>query len=388
MMNQMPSVEGFLARYRQLDDEQKAALKALIMAQARGEGALQPRSGDRVEGFLARYRQLDDEQKAALRALIMTQRLRLQPQGLSFAAQMLERQAVQGGEDSSAAPWKSETKELMAQFREENAARRAEAAAEAAARREEIAEARAVWRAENAARAQSVRRTRVEAPPPPEGTHRPPSAAAEILDRHGARSGGEDTSATPSWKSEAQELMAQFQKRDTTRRTEVAAAAAARREEIADAKAVWRAENAARRRLVRGMEPESLEDIPGAPSAAGELLDHHGARSGGEDSSATSPWKSEARELMAGIRKESTDRSAEVARDRAARSTEVREFMEFQRQQIAQARKRWREEGAARSQETRNFMARLRAERRGEWSGVEVVASALPSSPTEIRQQE
>ncbi|MFQ5811839.1 MAG: hypothetical protein ACE5I2_01390 [Anaerolineae bacterium] len=289
----MPSVEGFLARYSQLDDEQKAVMEALVMAQARGGGTLQPGAGGRVEGFLARYRQLDDDQKAALRALIMAQRLRFQPQGPSFAAQMLDRHAIQGGEDRSVAPWKSEAKELMGQFREENAARRAKAAAAAAARREEIEEARAQWHAENAARAQAVRRTRDESPP--EGTYRMPSAAAEILDRYGAESG--------------------------------------------------------------------------------------------EDSSAIPPWKSEARQLMAEMRKESADRSAEVARDRAARRGEVRELMSTLRQQTAQARQRWREESAARSQEVQSFMARLRAERRGEWEGVEVVASAIPSSPTEIRQR-
>jgi len=269
-MDQKPTPERFVAQYFQLDDEQKAALRALILAQARIRGALQ---GE------------------------LLQRLRFQPRGPSLAAQVLQRHAVQGGEDSGATPaWKSEAKELMGQFQKQSAARRAEGAAAAATRRQEIAEARAVWRAENAARAQSVRRGRDESPPT-EGSAR------------------------------------------------------------------------------------------GMPSAAAEILDHHGAESGG-DSSATPPWKSEARELMAQIRKGSADRSAEVARDRAARRTEVQEFMRAQRQQIAQARKGWREEGAARSKEARSFMARLRAERRGEWSGVEIVASAVPSSPADIRQRE
>ena len=201
-MNQMPSVEEFLARHSQLDDEQKVVLEALIMAQARGVGTLQAGSGGRAGGFLARYSQLDDEQKAVLRTFIMAQ---------------------------------------------------------AAAPRQEIAEARPQWREETAARPQSVRRTRVQSPQ--RSIHRPLSAAADILDHYAVES-GEDSGAIPSWKAETRELMAQIRRETAARRAGAARDRAARRAEVqelmgahrqwfAEARAQWREEAEDRREEVR-----------------------------------------------------------------------------------------------------------------------------------------
>jgi len=201
-MNQMPSVEVFLARHSQLDDGQKAVLEALIMAQARGVGTPQAGSGGRVEGFLARYSQLDDEQKAVLRTFTMAQ---------------------------------------------------------AAAPRQEIAEARPQWREETAARPQSVRRTRVQ--PPQRSIHRSLSAAADILDHYAVES-GEDSGAIPSWKAETRELMAQIRRETAARRAGTARDRAARRAEVqelmgahrqwfAEAKAQWREEAEDRREEVQ-----------------------------------------------------------------------------------------------------------------------------------------
>ena len=202
MMNQMPSVEGFLARYSQLDDDQKAVMDALIMAQARGRDTLQARSGGPAEGFLARYSQLDDEQKAVLRTFTMAQ---------------------------------------------------------AAAPRQEIAEPRPQWREETAVRPQSVRRTRVQSPQ--RSIHRPFSAAADILDHYAVES-GEDSGAIPSWKAETRELMAQIRRETSARRAGAARDRAARRAEVqelmgahrqwfAEARAQWREEAEDRREEVQ-----------------------------------------------------------------------------------------------------------------------------------------